>query len=106
MKIHELRSKPRFRVTSQVHIQLLGSCGGECSGRVNDISDTGLGLTVDRDLRIGGIVKTIIGDRLMIGVVRHCERRNRSYSAGVELIHSVTKAEIDLLLGEWGLTLS
>jgi hypothetical protein len=106
MKTHELRSKPRFRVTSQVQIQILGTCGGECSGRVNDISDTGLGLIVDRDLRVGGIVKTVVGDRLMIGVVRHCERKNRSYSAGIELVHSVTKSEIDRLFVEWGLRLS
>jgi hypothetical protein len=105
MKTQELRSKPRFRVTSQVHIQILGSSGGECSGRINDISDTGLGLTLNRDLRIGSIVKTVVGDRLMIGVVRHCERRNQIYSAGIELVHSVTKSEIDRLFVEWGLTL-
>jgi hypothetical protein len=106
MKILGFRRARRFRTSSSVRILLLGSSAGECFGRVRKITDQGLGLTVDCNLRIGGMLKTVVGGRLVIGIVRHCKRRYGRYSADVALLHSATKSECDLLLSEWDQTLS
>jgi hypothetical protein len=106
MRIPGFQSVTRFRASSALRILLLGSNDGECYGHVREISEQGLGLTVDRKLRIGGMLKTVVGGRLLIGIVRHCKRRLCSYSADVALLHSATKSECERLLNEWDQTLS
>jgi hypothetical protein len=84
-------------------IKRLSSINEECTGRVTDVSERHVQFTLDQNFRVGEILKAVVNERALFGVVRSCEGRDCHYKAEVDVLFSITKAEIDALLREWGL---
>jgi len=86
----DMRSEPRSIVEEPVEVSALPERSRIGSGRVTNISNSGLGLMLDTDIRIGTHVEVNISGVLVRGEVTRCRREGDHWEAGVRLDQPLT----------------
>jgi hypothetical protein len=88
----ERRSEPRVRVDIAARLKCLNpliSTGPSARVRIVEISYHGMKLRVGRELLLGGLVQIIVTGKILMGTVRHIERREDEFEVGVRLTERI-----------------
>jgi len=85
----ERRHQPRLECNRRVRITVLGEKESTFSGRLANVSGTGMRLLVNRPIREGSVLKVEYGETLYLGEVCYCQPQQRGYAAGIMLEHSL-----------------
>jgi hypothetical protein len=99
--VKQKRRHERIEVDASAQVSLVGSPGDVQSARVQDVSQGGLKLVVTQPVEPGELVKVEMTHQVLVAHVRNSQKCRDGYEVGVELIHTMQKAELDSLLAEW-----
>lgn len=85
----ERRKESRLKANQSVLVTPMGLLGmPPVSGRVIDMSGSGLQLVVPNPLPCGSLVKVESAQTVIVGEVVRCLEKGRVYEAGVTLFHT------------------
>jgi hypothetical protein len=88
------RKYPRFPTDEPAVLRVLQPAVSErASVRVVDVSNEGLGLTVERELDLGVMIQVLMNGLIALGQVRYCRPSGPFFHAGVQLTDVCTVAE-------------
>jgi hypothetical protein len=88
----ERRSETRVRVDIAARmksINPLTSTGPSTRVRIIEISYHGMKLRVHREMLPGGLVQIIVGDRILMGKVRHARPVGADFEVGIRLTERI-----------------
>lgn len=83
-----LRHAPRYRVKQPVRVTILGNPEIWLSGRIVDVSRSGMRLVLDQPVPFGAAVKVEWNGDILIGSARYWKRETASYLVGLKLFSS------------------
>ena len=96
------RREPRFKVNQAVTVTVFGSAENPLTGRIADLSRSGMRLVLDRTLPFGSRVKVEWGGHLVLGSVCNCQEHGSSCTVGFELFSSWENLTEEVLAQEAG----
>jgi signal transduction histidine kinase len=83
-----LRREPRFTVNQPVTVTIIGSSDHPLTGRIADLSRSGMRLVLEKPLAFGSRVKVEWGGHLILGSVCYCQEHGSSHAIGLQLFSS------------------
>lgn len=93
----ERRGETRVRVDIAARmksINPLTSTGPSSPVRIVEISYHGMRLRVHREMLPGGLVQIIVGDKILMGKVRHARRCGNDFEVGIRLTERIPSSLI------------
>lgn len=82
----EKRREPRFATDSTMGLQVLRPLSFErLTGRVVNVSRSGVALRLARPLERGSLIQVRVGNTVLLGEVRHCAKIDNEFAIGVLL---------------------
>jgi len=85
--INDRRAQPRAPV--DVEVRVMTPFGLTITGRVIDISPSGLRIRLHRALREGTRLSLVLGDERIFAVVRYCAAVENKFDVGVRIQYAV-----------------
>jgi hypothetical protein len=85
----DARNELRIEADQPVRITVLDESEAEFAGRIVNYSPKGMGLLLDRPIRLEAPVKIVWANQLLLGEVCYCRGEGTAYSAGVSLMHAL-----------------
>ena len=90
----ERRKEPRLKANQSVMVTPIGMIGmPSMSGRVLDMSGSGLRLVLPNPVPCGSPIKVETEHIVMVGEVCRCELDNRVYVVGLMVLHTAAVAD-------------
>ena len=93
----ERRSETRVRVDIAARMKSLNpltSSGPSTRARIIEISYHGMKLRVHREMLPGGLVQVIVGDKILMGTVRHARCLGSEFEVGIRLTERIPSSLI------------
>ena len=90
--IIEKRKEPRARVDIAARLKSLNpliSTGPSSHVRITEISHHGMKLRVGDELFPGGLVQVIVSGKIVMGTVRHAQRKGTEFDVGIRLAERI-----------------
>ena len=88
----EQRSEPRVRVDIAARFKCLNplmSSGPSATVRIVEISYHGMKLRAGRELHPGVLVQIIVSGKVLMGTVRHAQRKGTEFEIGIRLTERI-----------------
>jgi len=98
--MEERRRERRYQVHDTVMVYTYRDSRETIHGSIVDISTNGLGLTVSGMLAEGEVVRVDVGKSVLLGTVLRCRPSDNEYSIGLQLLYSMTTAELKRIVGD------
>jgi hypothetical protein len=108
----ERRREPRFPTNDLAEVTILAERSLPVSGQVQDVSRSGIRISLASSLRLGTLVQiTFHRPAVIIGEVRHCRRAGDRFHVGMKIVdvlispnRHVDEDELALYVSNKGLT--
>lgn len=96
----EQRSESHVKLNDPVLITALKTDDAIFIARFVDLSSAGMRIKLNVDLEVGSLLRLELGDDLMMTEVSHCEPDEGEFSAGLFILSSLQKSELQRLRRE------
>lgn len=83
-----VRREQRFKVNQPVNLTVLGNSESRFSGRIVDLSKSGMRLLIDSFVPFGSALKIEWHNHLALGSVCYCQEHNQAFAVGLQLFSS------------------